>query len=152
MHILSLSIYIKTKYVGHLGGSVGWATNSWFWLRSWSQDCEIKPHICLALHSAGNLLEILSLPLPLHSPRPCQKRPNMYDSELRDWKKSAYSFGLQSKPYCGPDHNLKEWIKNDLRHVWPSKISKESERVVCFVLYLINQEFSKCGSGTSGVS
>ena len=26
------------KGLGHLGGSVGWASNSWFLLRSWSQD------------------------------------------------------------------------------------------------------------------
>ena len=26
-----------------LGGSVGWASNSWFPLRSWSQGCEIEP-------------------------------------------------------------------------------------------------------------
>lgn len=32
---------------GHLGGSVCWVSDSWFWLRSWSQGWEIQP--CVGL-------------------------------------------------------------------------------------------------------
>ena len=31
----------------HLHGAVGWAYDSWFWLGSWSQGHEIKPHVGL---------------------------------------------------------------------------------------------------------
>ena len=44
-----------------LGGSVNWGSDSWFQLRSWFQCHEITPY--QALHSAGNMVEILSIPL-----------------------------------------------------------------------------------------
>ena len=40
-----LSSFIYMKLEGHLGGSVGWVSNSWFQLRSWSQGCGIEPRI-----------------------------------------------------------------------------------------------------------
>ena len=49
-----------------LGGSVGWTTDSWFQLRSWSHDPGIKPGAPpWASHWVWSLVEILSLPLPL---------------------------------------------------------------------------------------
>ena len=36
-------------HVGHLGGSIGRAPNSWFWLMSWSQSHGIEP--CIAFHT-----------------------------------------------------------------------------------------------------
>ena len=35
--------YFKEQFKSYLGGSVRWATNSLFWLRSWSQGCGIEP-------------------------------------------------------------------------------------------------------------
>ena len=32
--------------LGHLSGSVSWASDFWLQLRSWSQGHEIEPHIC----------------------------------------------------------------------------------------------------------
>ena len=37
----------KDAVLGHLNGSVGWMSNSWFWLRSWSQGCRIESRIRL---------------------------------------------------------------------------------------------------------
>ena len=51
--------------LGHLGGSVSWASDSWFQLISWSVRCEIEPRIWV-----WSLLKILSLPLHLPHP-PC---------------------------------------------------------------------------------
>ena len=48
--------------MGRLGSSVGWASHSWFWLRSWSQGCGMEPHagcgVCLRFSLPH------SLPLP----------------------------------------------------------------------------------------
>lgn len=58
-----LSENIKNSQ-GHLGGSVRWASNSWFRLRSWSQgQWDWAP--CWGPCLVGGLLENLSLPLPL---------------------------------------------------------------------------------------
>ena len=37
--------WISLEIWGHLGGSVTWASNSWFSLRSWSQCHEVEPLI-----------------------------------------------------------------------------------------------------------
>ena len=49
----------------HLGGSVGWVSDSWFWLRSWSQGRGIKPHIRLHTECRTYLRFSLSLCLSL---------------------------------------------------------------------------------------
>ena len=49
----------KKLYKGHLGGSVSWATDSWFWLRSWFQGGGIEPP-GQTLSSLGSLLEVLT--------------------------------------------------------------------------------------------
>lgn len=43
--------------LGHLGGSVCWASYSGFWLKSPSQGCGMEP--CIGLCSARSLLDIL---------------------------------------------------------------------------------------------
>ena len=51
---------------GRLGGSVRWDSDSWFRLTSWSQSCEIEPHV--RLHPGhGACLRCSLRPLPLHS-------------------------------------------------------------------------------------
>ena len=54
-------------FQGHLGGSVGWTSNSWFWLRSWFQRHGLE--LCVRLHAEyGACLSFsLSVPLPLPS-------------------------------------------------------------------------------------
>ena len=53
--------FLNSGLWGFLGGPVGEAAaDSWFQLRSWSQGCEIKPHVGFC---AGYLLKILSLSL-----------------------------------------------------------------------------------------
>ena len=57
---------MKTLFRGCLGGTVSWASDSWFWLRSWSSDHGIQPlvghGVCLRLSLP------LSLPLsPAHA-------------------------------------------------------------------------------------
>ena len=49
---------------GHLGGSVGYASNSWFRLRSWSQGCKMEPYTGLCVQCRIDLR--YSQPLPLH--------------------------------------------------------------------------------------
>ena len=53
------------------GGLVGWVSNAWFWLRSWSQGPEIDA-LYEAPCSAGSPLEILSLSF---CPSPCSCAP-----------------------------------------------------------------------------
>ena len=56
----------KMKLVsGRLGGSVGEASDSWFRLRSWSQGCEIKPHVGLCADTTEPAWDSLSLSLSL---------------------------------------------------------------------------------------
>ena len=54
---------------GRLGGSVSWASDSWFWLRSWSHSSWVQaPHWALCWqHRAclGSYLSPTSLSLPL---------------------------------------------------------------------------------------
>ena len=58
------------SFLGHLGGSVHWATGSWFQLRLWYQiAAQImiswlwEGALCGALHSVQGLLQILSASL-----------------------------------------------------------------------------------------
>ena len=53
--------------MGCLGGSVGWASNSWFQLRSWYQGHRIETHVGLCAKCGACLGFFLCLPLP-HSP------------------------------------------------------------------------------------
>ena len=60
--------YVLPKYNGQtgircLGGSVSWASDSWFWLRSQSQGCEIKPRVRLFTECGACLRFSLSLSL-----------------------------------------------------------------------------------------
>ena len=53
-----------------LGGSVGWASDSWFWLKSWSQCCGIEPHVGLCTECGACLRFSLSScpsPRPVHA-------------------------------------------------------------------------------------
>ena len=66
----SLTLFVRRnwfshKYTlisqGHLGGSVGWASDSWFQLMWWSQGCEIEPPptgSALTGESAGDSLSL----------------------------------------------------------------------------------------------
>ena len=48
---------LKTKYAtGVPGGTVGWASDSWFWLKAWSQGPEMEPCSGLSGASAWNSL------------------------------------------------------------------------------------------------
>ena len=40
---------IERLILGHLSGSVGWASDSWFWLRLWSHGFETEP--CIRHHA-----------------------------------------------------------------------------------------------------
>ena len=62
-----LNFYLKKKKesLGLLGGSVSWASTSWFWCRSWSQGCGIKPCIVGFMLSVEPAWDSLSVPLPL---------------------------------------------------------------------------------------
>ena len=56
--------------LGLLGGSVGWTSNSWFRLRSWSQGHEIEAHFGLHTQQGVCLqfpLSRSSAPLPAHT-------------------------------------------------------------------------------------
>ena len=53
------------KEEGHLSGSVGWASDSWFQLRSWSQGRGIEPRIGLHTECRACLSFSLSFPLSL---------------------------------------------------------------------------------------
>ena len=53
-------VKFKRRLIGYLSDSVIWASASWFSLRSWTQGCEIEPHMGLpALRGV-----CFSLPLP----------------------------------------------------------------------------------------
>ena len=41
-------------------GSMGWVPDSWFWLRSWYQGCEMEPHVGLCAQQG-----VSNSPLPL---------------------------------------------------------------------------------------
>lgn len=72
--LLALS---EVHFLGRLVDSVGWAADSWFRLGSWSQDCEIKPHVGFSTGLSTRhgtclrfFLPLTSLapnPLPLHA-------------------------------------------------------------------------------------
>jgi len=51
--------------LGHLDGSTGWESNSWFWLRSQSRGHEIGPHVGLYTRCGVCLGFFPPLPLPL---------------------------------------------------------------------------------------
>ena len=34
-------LFMKRDHMGRLGGSVGWVSDSWFWLRLWWHSCEM---------------------------------------------------------------------------------------------------------------
>ena len=54
----------ENSYHGCLGGLVSWASDSWFWLRLWSQGYGIEPHIPLCAEH-GATWDFLSLLLSL---------------------------------------------------------------------------------------
>ena len=71
-HSLLGMFWLKLIWVlGHLGGSVGWLSDSWFQLRSWSHCCGIEPPIALyAEHRACLGFSLfLSLSLALLTPK-----------------------------------------------------------------------------------
>ena len=78
----SIFLYFLKKifFQGHLGGSVSWASDSWFRLRSWSHGLWVQ-----VLPSGISLLGILSLPLSLPLPHSCAL------SKLTNIKKSTSS-------------------------------------------------------------
>ena len=56
--------HLNVLTMEHLGGSVSWASNSWFQFRSWFQSCDIEP--CVGLHVECG--DCLGFSLPLTSP------------------------------------------------------------------------------------
>ena len=56
---------------GCLGGIAGYMSVSWFWFRSWSKNCEIKPQV--ELHAPHGISLRFFLLLSLYSP-PCHAR------------------------------------------------------------------------------
>ena len=63
---------IKSRqFIGHLGGSVSWASDLWFWLRSWShQQWGQAPH---QFHTGHGACLWVSPPPPTHPPPPQKK-------------------------------------------------------------------------------
>ena len=61
MRLDKTDLLSKSQVMGCLGGAVGKASNSWIWLRLWSQDSKIKLQV--GLLSARSLLKTLSLSL-----------------------------------------------------------------------------------------
>ena len=57
LELSSFQIYalMTLNFMGHLGGSAGWASDSWFRLRSWSQIVRWSPTLC-SMSSWGSLL------------------------------------------------------------------------------------------------
>ena len=56
---------VKKVFLGQLGDLVGWVSESWFWLRSWSRGCEIEPWVRLgALWGACLRLSLSLVPSP----------------------------------------------------------------------------------------
>ena len=61
----------RMNELGHLGGSIDWVSNSWFWLRSWSRGSWVQA-LHLALHwqcraCLGFSPSSLPCPSPVHA-------------------------------------------------------------------------------------
>ena len=84
----------------HLGGSVGWASDSWFRLRSWSQGRGIKPHTGICAEYGTCLRFSLSLSLSL-SLSPSALFPHSYSLPQ---KKVLYINIYKNYIYCSIEH------------------------------------------------
>ena len=65
---------LKIKDLGHLDSSVGWAFDSGFWLRSWSQGSEIRPHTECGACLGFSLFPSAPLPRPRVLSRKLKKK------------------------------------------------------------------------------
>ena len=94
-------IHIKTRHylLGHLGGSVGWATNSWFLLRSWFH--KRNPTSGSVLTIQRSQLGILCLPLSLSLPGSCSLSLKININKLKK-KKLDYFLTLQTLVLWNP--------------------------------------------------
>ena len=63
-HLCTHLVKNNGLFWGHLGGSVDWASGSWFWLRSWSQGRGIEPSVRLHVECGACSLSF-SCPSPL---------------------------------------------------------------------------------------
>ena len=84
--VYNFKIYFK----GHLGGSVSWASDSWFWLRSWSQYCGMESCVRLCSEQGACLGFPLSAPPPNLALMLSQiKRERERVRHLTDWATQA---------------------------------------------------------------
>ena len=110
MHFTLINKFLQNaSFFWHLDGAIGWASDSWFWLRLWSQCCEIEPSIRLSAQH-GVCLRLSSSPLPLPSPisPPCA----LLSLSLK--KKKKFKFSLKTKGYhsCLSFVSSFYWLRN----------------------------------------
>ena len=119
------TVFKNVNVLGCLGSSVGWALDSWFQVRSWSQGHGIKP--CVTTGCGSSLLGILS---PFHSAPP-QLANVCAISQKKKKKKKIYTY-IYIKTYREIE------TKNKKQSKWGKMLTlSESESGVCKIFNTI---------------
>lgn len=93
----------------HLGGSVSWASDSWFQFRSWSQGHEMQPHVQLcARHGACLRFSLSPSALPTHTHHSYSLSKKKKKERTKERKRKL--FKVNNHSHCCKRRNWKNKI------------------------------------------